>query len=205
MDDNELKSWINEQLNSGYTEQEVENALLDEGINRNRIRSALSAPSSDLDTQDSVGQPATLMSRAIADVFDNFIAQIILGATTLAVLGVVTAVNGAVPFSDDSDPAVTVAAIVLVVLVLFGAISQTLYKTLLEARNNRTYGKRLVGIKVQSEDGSGITGRQALVRNLTLTASILFTGYLATVIPILIGDTNKRIGDNLAGTQVVES
>ncbi|WP_436912165.1 RDD family protein [Halosimplex marinum] len=76
------------------------------------------------------------------------------------------------------------------------------YFTILEGLYGQTAGKRLVGVIVVSSDGSPVTFRQALSRNLWRLIDGLFS-YAVGLVVMLVSEDRQRIGDHAAGTLVV--
>jgi uncharacterized RDD family membrane protein YckC len=209
----ELKSWISSQLESGYTEKEIKDALVDENISRERTQRLISELNSGPKTEDLGYQPASLLQRILAQLLDNLIVGVMTAGIGLAGVVAITSfgifggagINALLGGGEAGASAIAVILIGIFVLFYIGLVMFNLfgYKAWLETRNGKTWGMDAVGLKVISEDGEEVSRRQALIRAVTLGLSV-FTGYLLTVIPILMGDTNKRIGDKIAGTQVVE-
>jgi uncharacterized RDD family membrane protein YckC len=76
------------------------------------------------------------------------------------------------------------------------------YYVLCEAATGATLGKRMVGIRVVSEDGKGLTFGAAVVRNvLRLVDGFFF--YLVGAIFALTSSRGQRLGDRAAHTVVV--
>ncbi len=75
------------------------------------------------------------------------------------------------------------------------------YYVVLEARNGDTVGKKLVGLQVVKLDGSAITMRESVVRNVLRLVDGLFF-YLVGAIVVWSSKQNQRLGDRLAGTVV---
>jgi len=67
----------------------------------------------------------------------------------------------------------------------------------------RTLGKRALGIEVLRADGLPVGWRESAVRNLLLVADFLPALYLAGLISMLYDSQFRRLGDIVAGTQVV--
>jgi len=67
----------------------------------------------------------------------------------------------------------------------------------------RTPGKLVTGLRVISGDGSRITVRQALVRNLARLVDMLPALYLLGLATMTRDKLNRRIGDRLAGCMVI--
>jgi uncharacterized RDD family membrane protein YckC len=76
--------------------------------------------------------------------------------------------------------------------------------TLFEAATGQTPGKRWAGVRVVRHDGGPISVGQALVRNVARLLDALPVLYASGLITMLVtGRRRQRIGDVLAGTQVV--
>jgi uncharacterized RDD family membrane protein YckC len=71
------------------------------------------------------------------------------------------------------------------------------------AASGRTAGMALFGVRVVRDDGTEVSGRQAVVRTLALPLSFLFLGLGFT--GILLGDRRRALHDVIAGTAVVYS
>ena len=135
---------------------------------------------------------AALPSRMVAGLVDG-LAQLVL----LAVVGgIATAVS-----VDVSSAAAAALGIVVLVLVL--VVYPVAFETLLRGR---TPGKAAMGLRVVRDDGGPIGFRQALVRGLA-GAFLERPGpslFLLAIATMLLNDRNKRLGDLLAGTVVLQ-
>lgn len=90
------------------------------------------------------------------------------------------------------------------IVILLSTIAAILYFALLEAFwNGQTLGKKLVRIKVTSEDGTPCSFNQALVRNV-LRLVDAFAFYLVGAILVLASAKKQRLGDRVAHTIVVK-
>jgi uncharacterized RDD family membrane protein YckC len=69
--------------------------------------------------------------------------------------------------------------------------------------SGRSLGKRALGLRVRRLDGSGVTFRASLVRNLMRILYAFPIFYLVDAALILWTQRNQRLGDLLAGTIVV--
>ncbi|HXA48539.1 MAG TPA: RDD family protein [Burkholderiaceae bacterium] len=67
----------------------------------------------------------------------------------------------------------------------------------------RTIGKRALGIEVLRADGLPVGWRESTLRNLLLVADFLPLIYLAGLLCMLYDSQFRRLGDIVAGTQVV--
>lgn len=72
------------------------------------------------------------------------------------------------------------------------------YHTLLEWLFGKTIGKYLVSIKVIADDGSPLTFRSSLVRNVVRLIDFLPSFYPIGIIVLLGSDHPKRLGDRVA-------
>lgn len=77
------------------------------------------------------------------------------------------------------------------------------YHTLAEWRLGRTLGKHLVAVRVRTADGSPLTLRSSLVRNVVRLVDVLPVLYVVGVVSIALGDRKVRLGDRVAGTVVI--
>jgi len=89
----------------------------------------------------------------------------------------------------------------VVLLALFAA--QWVYFVVFEATTGRSLGKRVVGLRVVSNDGRPIGWRAAALRNLLRAADALPTGYLVGLASMAMSSRFQRLGDLVAGTMVV--
>ena len=78
------------------------------------------------------------------------------------------------------------------------------YFIVLEGWSGQTVGKWLFGVIVVSRDGSPITFRQSLARNL-LRAIDGILNYAVGLVVMLVSQDRQRIGDHVAGTLVVRA
>jgi uncharacterized RDD family membrane protein YckC len=70
--------------------------------------------------------------------------------------------------------------------------------------NGRTLGKRVVGVRVVTDQGVPITGAQAVVRNVVGAADgLLPFGYMLGLTSMMLTSKFQRLGDLAAGTMVV--
>lgn len=81
-------------------------------------------------------------------------------------------------------------------------LSFFVYYIVLEAQFGQTVGKKLVGIRVVTESGTGIGYRDSVVRNvLRIVDGLLF--YLVGAILVYQSDSKQRLGDRVGKTFVV--
>ena len=69
--------------------------------------------------------------------------------------------------------------------------------------DGRTIGKRVVGIEVLRSDGLPVGWRESTLRNLLLVADFLPIFYATGLVCMLFDVQFRRLGDLVAGTQVV--
>lgn len=81
---------------------------------------------------------------------------------------------------------------------------QFIYFTLLEWKFGASLGKKLMGLKVVSDDMEAITFVQSAARNTARYADIILYFYIFSIVLMVSGGKNKRIGDYVAGTKVVK-
>lgn len=127
--------------------------------------------------------PAGLLPRAMAWLLDTLIRGIVmsLAGTGLFYLG-----------------ATGVGLYLLLAFLIFW-----LYPVLFEVlRDGQTIGKRLFNIYVCMDNGMPIGWQASMIRSLLAMADFLPFGYFTGVIAILFSQSNKRLGDMVAGTLV---
>ena len=77
------------------------------------------------------------------------------------------------------------------------------YTIVCEGRWGTTPGKRLLGLKVVAADGAPLGWNAAIVRNLLRTVDMLPFGYMIGLLSSLFDRHGRRLGDLVAGSQVV--
>ena len=77
------------------------------------------------------------------------------------------------------------------------------YHTLLEWRFGKTLGKYLVGIRAANEDGSALSLRSSLIRNVARLVDFLPVFYVVGIVVLVLSEEPKRLGDRFGGTVVV--
>ena len=105
-------------------------------------------------------------------------------------------------FGDAAESRLLMAALSAVVLWL--------YLSLLQMTGTQTVGKRLLGIRAVSEDGSALSTQQALTRNAwVLFSAIPYLGWISSILGIVIfatvfgGPKLQGAHDRLARTAVI--
>jgi uncharacterized RDD family membrane protein YckC len=106
--------------------------------------------------------------------------------------------------SDLISAFVNLSGVIKTLAVIGAFATQWLYWTLWEVLGHgQTPGKRLLGIRVVSDDGSSATVLQSAVRNLCRMVDFLPVLYGAGLLTMLVSRENRRLGDLLAGTVLV--
>lgn len=77
------------------------------------------------------------------------------------------------------------------------------YHTLFEWRYGKTLGKYLVSIEAVEADGSSLSLRSSLVRNLLRIVDWLPFFYLIGIVAVAASEDRQRVGDRVADTAVV--
>lgn len=137
-------------------------------------------------------RPAALPSRVVAGSLDAGLQFVLL----LVVGGIATAVG-----VGGSEAAAAALGILVLVTVLIGY--PVTFETLLRGR---TPGKAAMGLRVVRDDGGPVGFRQALVRGLAgaFVERPGITFFVGAVFSSLLNPANKRLGDLLAGTVVMQ-
>jgi uncharacterized RDD family membrane protein YckC len=134
------------------------------------------------------GQAAGIVTRTAAGVIDLAIVVIGLAAVYLAVAGVWFLRQGA----DFSFPIVTYAQ-----AYVAGAIALVVYLTVCWSSDGRTYGDRVLGLRVRRIDGRELSAGRAFVRSLLCTAFPLLLAW------VIVDPRNRSVQDRIVGTHVV--
>lgn len=79
------------------------------------------------------------------------------------------------------------------------------YHALLEWRTGKTLGKYLVSIRAVEADGTSLSLRSSLVRNLLRLVDWLPLCYVVGILLIVFSEDDERLGDRLGGTAVVRT
>jgi uncharacterized RDD family membrane protein YckC len=88
-------------------------------------------------------------------------------------------------------------------VVLAYAVWAFIYFAYSWAASGRTAGMALFGVRVVRDDGTGASGRRAVVRTLAFPLSFLFLGL--GFVGILVGGQRRALHDVIAGTAVIYS
>lgn len=133
---------------------------------------------------------AGLGSRILAHLFDFFILLMLyFGVSILA--GIMTI-------------AIRSESLLRSFMLMFPAYAPFLYFILMEGLwNGQTLGKKAVGIRVRMEDGTPITMRGAVTRNLVRIADFIPMTYFAGLVVMFTNPKSQRLGDIVAKTVVL--
>jgi uncharacterized RDD family membrane protein YckC len=97
-----------------------------------------------------------------------------------------------------------IAMVVIFVGVMLVALSFFhVYFIYQEFKHGTTFGKRMLGLKVISEDGARLTLMQCVLRDLAryIDALLILPGLIA----MSLSSERRRLGDHMAGTRVIYS
>jgi uncharacterized RDD family membrane protein YckC len=135
---------------------------------------------------------AALPSRVVAGLVDGVL-QLLLA---VVLFGLAAAVGASA--SEAASSALTIVALVGV-LIAYTVVFETLLR-------GRTPGKAAMGLRVVRDDGGPIGFRHAFVRGLAgaFVERPGITFFTAGVVTSLLHPRNKRVGDLLAGTVVLQ-
>ena len=94
---------------------------------------------------------------------------------------------------------------VYAILIFIAFLSQFGYFAFFEAIwNGRTPGKKWIHLRVITDSGRPVGAQEAILRNLMRIVDSLPSLYATGIITSLISPQNKRAGDYLAGTVVIQ-
>lgn len=150
------------------------------------------------DVRGIVTPEAVVLEFETASVASRSLAQALDFGVRLGLLYVLVVVAGLLGAGLGTTPAIVVL-IVGIFLILFG------YPVLLETRwNGRTVGKRALGLRVVTLEGSPVRLRHASIRSLLSLVDFFLPplGVSATIVSLL-NRQNQRLGDIFAGTIVL--
>ncbi|MFC6952927.1 RDD family protein [Halorubellus litoreus] len=136
--------------------------------------------------------------RGVAMAIDSVVWFVLLFAAIYpiaAVTGDITTVGGQTDASLEGTPA-------LVAFGLWLGLSLS-YHALLEWQYGQTIGKYLVKIRAADADGSTLSLRTAVVRNVLRLVDFLPAFYALGIATVALSDRRRRLGDRVADTVVV--
>lgn len=159
-----------------------------------------------------IAGPGTRILAYAADYVVLMLIQVAVLIVLLLTTPLATAVGDALsPLFDQmregQRPEQVAASIGMLVIVLF-IIGQLLLEWgyfMISERltGGRSFGKRLVGLRVIGADGLPLTPRASLVRNLLRAVDVLPGSYVVGLVSIVASPKCQRLGDLAAGTIVV--
>jgi len=143
------------------------------------------------------GTAAPLPPEALAvGVFPRAMAWL-LDAILLFPIGLMIAGLSAVSIEDFQDPGYGM------VILIWGAVEMA-YRFVMEWLCGWTIGKRIVGLKVIELDGSQLSFRGALIRNVVRLIDCSVYGVIVGIALILKTKRRQRLGDLLGRTMVIQ-
>jgi uncharacterized RDD family membrane protein YckC len=134
------------------------------------------------------GEPAGIVTRTAAGVIDLAIVVVIVVAGYLVIAGVWFLRQG----PEFRFPVVTSTQ-----AYVAGAIVLVVYCTVGWSANGRTYGDRVLGLRVRTIDDLELSGARALVRAVLCAAFPLLLAWVA------VDPKNRSVQDRIVGTHVV--
>jgi uncharacterized RDD family membrane protein YckC len=142
---------------------------------------------------------AGIGNRALALLIDNLL--VLLGISFFWFFGTLFAIQLAATLSPDRYG---VAALWLVAIAILGTflISAGYFVLFETLRQGQTPGKRFAQIRVIRDDGRPVGLTQAVLRALLRPIDDIF--FIVGAILILFGENEKRVGDLVAGTLVIQ-
>jgi uncharacterized RDD family membrane protein YckC len=150
-----------------------------------------------------------LGSRFVGYAIDNTIIFSVIALVVLVVMLSLMALGVSFDFDIETLGGMalnTVTKALIAFLTLFFFTFYWGYHVFFEtARFGRSPGKRYAGIQVVKADGSPITFRDSLIRNLLRIVDMLPTGYVVGSVAMLRSPRGQRLGDKLAGTIVIRN
>ena len=100
--------------------------------------------------------------------------------------------------------AASIGMLVIVLIIIGQLLLEWGYFMISERlTGGRSFGKRLVGLRVIGADGLPLTPRASLVRNLLRAVDVLPGSYVVGLVSIVASPKCQRLGDLAAGTIVV--
>ncbi len=151
---------------------------------------------------------AGIGSRIVGLVIDQMILSSVVGAIVIVVLvtffGFVENLVEGIFGKGGEDAVTTLAGFIFASTMLFYFTVWALYHVIFETRRNgRTPGKRAAGTQVIKLDGTALSLRTSILRNVFRMIDSLPLLYIAGGIYHLVNKYGQRLGDYAAGTIVV--
>lgn len=168
--------------------------------------------------EDEGTRPATVARRLTADVIDGFLLAMLFVTVTYAVaLGREALVTGSIT-AEVIPPSPSTRMVALNLLV--NVVVSLAYWGLVEGRDGRSVGKRLVEIRVERVDGERISRLDTIVRKLPFYLPLLAAwvpgiggwfvvaagvAMLAGFVSYVLDDRHRGLHDRLGRTIVIET
>lgn len=146
-------------------------------------------------TSSSPGQLAGLGSRIGAFIIDGIVTSILAGILFVPVIFLVG-------LGGDAGGAGAGLALLLQLLLPVAILA---YFIVMEGLYGYTLGKKLLSIRVVSENGGEIGMGASAIRNLLRIVDSLPFAYILGIALILINDDEQRVGDMAGSTYVVKA
>ena len=140
---------------------------------------------------------AGLGSRAAAFILDTILLVIV---NILIVIALIFGLNASLfDYVQTDMPSYMFAGVIILMFIL----NWSYYFLLEYFTGGRTFGKKMLGIRVIQENGHSITLLSSLIRNFLRIIDMLPANYLVGMLMIFFHSKHKRLGDLVAGTIVV--
>lgn len=148
-------------------------------------------------------QTASFGSRLLAYLLDLTIRwSVTLLAILLFVYLIIPLFVEALPF--DLLVALFTPQLLLALLIFAIFVVETFYPVFFETwRNGQTPGKKMLGLRVVTEQGLPITFKASLLRNTLAAVDALPGAGGVALVSMLLSPNSQRLGDHLAGTLVI--
>ncbi len=140
-----------------------------------------------------VAPAENLLGKRIAAGLIDSVVLFVLFVLVAAIFGDSSSGNSSFSLNLSGLPAVLYFALVIA------------YYIVPEATSGQTLGKKLIGLRVTTLDGSALTWGKVIVRNLLRIVDGLPALYLVGIIAIMTSKSHQRIGDMAASTVVVRA
>ncbi len=143
---------------------------------------------------------AGIASRGAALIIDTALLTLVILAEVLLATAVTAGLGAAL---GDAAVEGVVAWVIGASIVAAFATYWGYYIFSEVARNGRTPGKQLLGIRVVRDDGGRVGVIESVIRNVIRLVDMLPGYYAVGLVAALLSSSGKRLGDMAAGTVVV--
>jgi uncharacterized RDD family membrane protein YckC len=131
--------------------------------------------------------------------------RIVAGIIDVVVLAIVFIIFSAVMGDSEADSSSFSFNLPTVPALLYFLVAMAYYVVPEVQMGGQTLGKKVMGLKVVTENGVEYSWGKAIIRNLLRIIDGLPFLYLLGVILIAVSKKHQRIGDMAAGTLVVKA